>query len=116
MKDKETENIRSSESGVRERKKQGVRLGRPPKIRPVEFESIKAAWMCGDVSSKNAAKQLGIAQDTFLRWCRTPNPVMTIDRALKILDHLSRNLDSESAQAIRIAITYIKEHYREKEF
>lgn len=97
------------ESGMQEAKERGVKLGRPPKTRPAEFEKVKAAWTCGKMSSKIAAKQLGIAQDTFLRWCRTPNPEMSIECALEILENLSRNMDSEGVKAIRVITTYIIE-------
>ncbi len=96
------------ESGMQEAKERGVKLGRPPKTRPAEFEKVKAAWTCGEMSSRIAAKQLGIAQDTFLRWCRTPNPEMSIERALEILENLSRNIDSEGVKAIRVITAYIE--------
>ena len=54
--------------GIAAAKLRGVRFGRPRKPVPVNFDSPRAAWNKGDISSRQAAAQLGIAQDTFLRW------------------------------------------------
>ena len=36
----------------------------------MSLEKLKLEWKCGTLSSRNAAKQLGISQDTFLRWVK----------------------------------------------
>lgn len=65
----ERENIRQRQKeGIAAAKKRGVRFGRPPKDRPETFNQIKETWKKGGISSRKAAKQLEIAQDTFLRW------------------------------------------------
>lgn len=65
----ERENIRQRQKeGIAAAKKRGVRFGRPPKDRPETFDQIKETWKKGEISSRKAAKQLEIAQDTFLRW------------------------------------------------
>lgn len=56
--------------GMAAAKERGVRLGRPPKPRPKEFEQFKAMWLDGKISSRVAAKELRVSQDTFIRWCR----------------------------------------------
>ena len=65
----ERENIKQRQKeGIAAAKLRGVRFGRPRKPVPVNFDSLLAAWNKGDISSRQAAAQLGIAQDTFLRW------------------------------------------------
>ena len=67
----ERENIKQHQrEGIVTAKLRGVRFGRPHKKRPAEFERIKAEWKTGNITSREAAKQLGVAQDTFLRWSR----------------------------------------------
>lgn len=65
----ERENTKQRQAeGIAAAKQRGVRLGRPRKQVPAEFEQLKARWERGDISSRDAARSLGIAQDTFLRW------------------------------------------------
>lgn len=65
----ERENIHQRQmEGIAAAKRRGVRFGRPRKEVPPEFESCKEAWEKKKITSREAAKQLGIAQDTFLRW------------------------------------------------
>ena len=67
----ERENIRQRKmEGIAAARSRGVRFGRPRKTVPSEFECILAEWKAGKISSREAAKQLKIAQDTFLRWAR----------------------------------------------
>ena len=67
----ERENIRQRQrEGIAAAKLRGVQFGRPKKERPVELEQITDAWRRREISSREAARQLGIAQDTFLRWSR----------------------------------------------
>lgn len=65
----ERENIRQRQKeGIAAAKLRGVRFGRPRKEVPAEFEFLKAEWENKKTTSREAAKKLGIAQDTFLRW------------------------------------------------
>lgn len=65
----ERENIRQRQmEGIAAAKLRGVRFGRPRKPVPPEFAGLKAEWERGELSSREAARQLKIAQDTFLRW------------------------------------------------
>lgn len=67
----ERENIRQRQmEGIAAAKLRGVRFGRPRKLVPPEFAGLKAEWERGALSSREAARQLKIAQDTFLRWAR----------------------------------------------
>ena len=56
--------------GIAAAKLRGVRFGRPRKPVPEQFQELQHSWEQHKISSRNAAKQLGIAQDTFLRWAK----------------------------------------------
>ena len=56
--------------GIAAAKERGVRFGRKPLERPVEFEAVYTGWKNGDLSARNAARQLNITHPTFLRWAR----------------------------------------------
>lgn len=67
----ERENIRQRQrEGIDAAKQRGVRFGRPAKQVPVEFFSVQERWLNGKITSRQAALELGVAQDTFLRWTR----------------------------------------------
>lgn len=67
----ERENIRQRQKeGIAAAKLRGVQFGRPRKAIPDNFERVKYQWVQKLISSRQAAKELGIAQDTFLRWAR----------------------------------------------
>lgn len=54
--------------GIAAAKLRGVRFGRPRKPIPEEFWQLKVDWENKKITSREAAQQLSIAQDTFLRW------------------------------------------------
>lgn len=65
----ERENIRQRQmEGIAAAKLRGVQFGRPRKQVPAEFEWVRQQWEQGRITSRQAARQLGVAQDTFLRW------------------------------------------------
>ena len=65
----ERENIRQRQmEGIAAAKLRGVQFGRPRKPGPEEFFRLKERWERKEISSRQAAKELHIAQDTFLRW------------------------------------------------
>ena len=65
----ERENIRQrQQEGIAAARLRGVRFGRPRKQVPAEFEWVRQQWEQGRITSRQAARQLGEAQDTFLRW------------------------------------------------
>ena len=67
----ERENTRQRQmEGIAAAKLRGVKFGRPRKEVPPDFQRLKTEWENKKISSREAAKQLGIAQDTFLRWIR----------------------------------------------
>lgn len=65
----ERENIKQRQKeGIYAAKQRGVRFGRPRKHIPNHFFEIKNRWGNNEITSRQVAKILGIAQDTFLRW------------------------------------------------
>lgn len=67
----ERENIRQRQmEGIAAAKLRGVQFGRPRKPIPESFYFLKEQWENRVISSRQAAKELHIAQDTFLRWVR----------------------------------------------
>lgn len=65
----ERENIRQRQKeGIAAARLRGVQFGRPRKPVPEEFWQLKEAWEHKKITSREAARQLCIAQDTFLRW------------------------------------------------
>ena len=64
----ERENIHQRQKeGIAAAKLRGVRFGRPRKPIPEEFWQLKVDWENKKITSREAAQQLSIAQDTFLR-------------------------------------------------
>ena len=67
----ERENIRQRQKeGIAAAKLRGVPFGRPRKPLPEGFALACERWDRREIGSRQAAKELGIAQDTFLRWAR----------------------------------------------
>lgn len=65
----ERENIHQRQmEGIAAAKLRGVQFGRPRKAVPEQFWKLKEDWENKKIASREAARQLSIAQDTFLRW------------------------------------------------
>lgn len=65
----ERENIKQRQKeGIFAAKQRGVQFGRPRKGVPDNFIDIKNSWKKNEINSRQAAKILGISQNTFLRW------------------------------------------------
>lgn len=70
----ERDNTRQRQKeGIEAAKLRGVKFGRPRKRIPPDFMRLKSEWESKKISSREAAKKLGIAQDAFLRWVRESN-------------------------------------------
>lgn len=56
--------------GIAVAKARGVHFGRKFKNWGEDYDSVMAAWHRGELSSRAAARELGVAHGTFQRWCR----------------------------------------------
>ena len=66
---KEREQRRQKQSeGIRAAKMKGVHIGRKPKERGAEFETLKQQWQRGEVSLREAGRKLGVMHQTFKKW------------------------------------------------
>ena len=64
----ERENIRQRQAeGIAAAKAKGVRFGRERIELPDDFPDFARQWQKGNISSRHAAKELGISYQTFLR-------------------------------------------------
>lgn len=57
--------------GIAAAKIRGVKFGRKPKQRPDIYEAVKSKWEKGELSAREAARQLNVTHSTFLRWTRS---------------------------------------------
>ena len=70
---KEREQRRQKQSeGIRAAKKKGVHIGRKPKQRGAEFETLKQQWQRGEISLREAGRRLGVTHQTFKKWVEEP--------------------------------------------
>ena len=58
--------------GIAAAKARGVHFGRNFKARGENYISVKTAWERGEISGREAARQLGVSHGTFQRWCKEP--------------------------------------------
>ena len=59
--------------GIKEAQKKGVKFGRPKKKIPNQFDKVYELYINRQISSRSAAKMLGVAQSTFLKWSNARN-------------------------------------------
>lgn len=65
----ERELIRQRQAeGIAAAKARGVKFGARPKERTAAYQRLLAQWRGGGISAREAARQLGVAHRTFLRW------------------------------------------------
>ena len=73
---------------------------------------LKAKWEAKKISSRDAAKELGICSTTFLVWCHdsSPPPKMSVDEALEILHELKTSLCSrtETQEDVEATTRYLE--------
>ena len=66
---KERESIRQRQAeGIAAAKERGVRFGRPEKEIPGRFFLLDDDWKKGEISGREAARQLGVTHQTFFKW------------------------------------------------
>ncbi len=64
---------RRQAGGIFAAKTRGVRFGRPPMPKPLEFYRIYHRWQRKELSARKAASLLGTTHQTFLEWTREEN-------------------------------------------
>jgi len=62
---------RRQAEGIAAAKQRGVQFGPKPKEKPNGYEYCHRAWVCGEMSAREAGKHLGVSHNTFLKWART---------------------------------------------
>ena len=58
------------QEGIAAAKARGQRFGPPMKERPESLKQYVAMWESGAISAREAARRLGVAHTTFLKWAR----------------------------------------------
>lgn len=67
----EREFIRQRQAeGIAVAKSNGVQFGRKPLEKPADYDRIYQEWAQQKLSARQAAKELGISHQTFLKWTR----------------------------------------------
>lgn len=61
---------RRQAEGIAAAKARGVRFGPRPKKRPDKYEQCCMTWKNGMMTAREAARQLQVSHNTFLRWVR----------------------------------------------
>lgn len=61
---------RRQAEGIAAAKSKGVRFGPKPMEKPQEYESLYNTWKASLISSRDAAKRIGVSHTTFLRWSK----------------------------------------------
>ena len=61
---------RRQAEGIAIAKANGVHFGPKPMEKPSNYEACRQAWEKGEISAREAARQLHVSHKTFLRWVR----------------------------------------------
>ena len=64
---------RRQSEGIAAAKARGVRFGPAPMRRPDGFDMYAEMWSRGEISAREAAKQLRVCHKTFLKWVHMEN-------------------------------------------
>lgn len=59
--------------GIAAAKARGEKFGRAPLEKPAEFDQLQRLWLQGEVSAREAGRQLNVTHKTFLRWVQSEN-------------------------------------------
>jgi len=61
---------RRQAEGIAAAKANGVKFGAQPMARPTDYPEKLARWQRGEISAREAARQIGVTHKTFLKWVR----------------------------------------------
>ena len=64
--------LQRQSEGIAAAKEKGVRFGRRPKNSPLIFHEVLKSHADGEISTMEAARQLGVSRQTFLKWKEKP--------------------------------------------
>ena len=57
--------------GIAAARERGVHLGRAPREKPENYESVAEKWTQGELSARQAGSILGVSPKTFTKWVKT---------------------------------------------
>ena len=61
---------RRQAEGIAAAKAKGVKFGAQPMLRPPNYPEKLAQWQRGEISAREAARQIGVTHKTFLKWAK----------------------------------------------
>ena len=62
---------RRQAEGIAAAKAKGVKFGAQPMVRPPNYPEMLAQWQRGEISAREAARQIGVTHKTFLKWAKS---------------------------------------------
>lgn len=62
---------RRQAEGIAAAKAKGVKFGAQPMVRPPNYPEMLAQWQQGEISAREAARQIGVTHKTFLKWAKS---------------------------------------------
>lgn len=62
---------RRQAEGIAAAKAKGVKFGAQPMVRPPNYPEKLAEWQQGEISAREAARQIGVTHKTFLKWTKS---------------------------------------------
>ena len=62
---------RRQAEGIAAAKAKGVKFGAQPMVRPPNYPEKLAQWQRGEISAREAARQIGVTHKTFLKWAKS---------------------------------------------
>ena len=62
---------RRQAEGIAAAKAKGVKFGAQPMVRPPIYPEKLVQWQRGEISAREAARQIGVTHKTFLKWAKS---------------------------------------------
>lgn len=63
--------LQRSREGIDAARKAGKPFGRPPALRPPQWDAVTAKWRAGEITATDARKRLGLKKSTFYKLINT---------------------------------------------